>query len=157
MKHTFTSIGTIQTEHLEKEGTPIQSAFAKNEKGVAVLDEEFMPGLKDLQDFSHIILIYVFDRHDDYQLEVKPYLDDTLHGVFATRAPKRPNQIGLSVVQLLNINENRVEFLGADMLNDSPLLDIKPYVPDFDNPGEVLVGWYKNNMDKKNKKADNRF
>ncbi len=150
-------IGSIRTDNLLKEGTPIQASFAKDKQGIVELKEEFIPGLKDLEGFSHIILLYYFDRHDDYKLEVKPYLDDEFHGVFATRAPKRPNQIGLSVVQILEINENKIEFMGADMLDNTPLLDIKPYVPEFDNPGKVNTGWYKPNIDKRNKLADDRF
>ena len=103
---------------------------------------EFAEGLQDLEDFSHIILLYVFHQSDSYTLRVKPFLDDQLHGLFATRYPCRPNPIGLSIVQLVRRRDNILDIEGVDMLDGTPLLDIKPYVSDFDVRNDVKTGWY---------------
>jgi len=99
-------------------------------------------GLQDLEEFSHIFLIYVFHCSSGYSLQVQPFLDDRMHGLFATRHPCRPNPIGLSVVRLLARHENILEIEGVDVLDSTPLLDIKPYVPDFDVRVDVQAGWY---------------
>jgi tRNA-Thr(GGU) m(6)t(6)A37 methyltransferase TsaA len=103
---------------------------------------EFASGLQDLEEFSHIILLYAFHCSSGYSLQVKPFLDDQLRGLFATRHPCRPNPIGLSVVRLLAYRENILDIEGVDMLDGTPLLDIKPYVPDFDVRTDVRTGWY---------------
>ncbi len=106
---------------------------------------EYLEGLEDIEEFSHLILVYVFHRAlAQVALKVKPFLDDRRHGVFATRYPNRPNSLGLSVVRLVNRKENELEILGADMLDGTPLLDIKPYVPDFDIHSVSKIGWYAN-------------
>ena len=103
---------------------------------------EFAEGLQDLEGFSHIILLYVFHQSDGYALRVKPFLDDQLRGLFSTRYPNRPNPIGLSIVRLLARRENILDIEGVDMLDGTPLLDIKPYVPEFDIYSDVRTGWY---------------
>ena len=103
---------------------------------------QYVAGLRDLAEFSHIHLIYLIDCPQGYDLKVKPFLDDQEHGVFATRYPCRPNAIGLSVVRLLKVADNRLDIEGVDMLDDTPLLDIKPYIPDFDIRENAQIGWY---------------
>ena len=111
--------------------------------GQVVVYPEFVDGLKDIEYLSHIHLLYVFHESSGYSLHIKPFLDDRDHGIFATRYPYRPNPIGLSTVRLLSRQENVLTIEGVDVLNDTPLLDIKPYVPDFDLRTEnVRVGWY---------------
>jgi len=134
-------IGIIHSPFQEKEGMPIQPGSAQGQKGKIVLDREFVPGLQDLEGFSHLILVYYFHQAKNPQLLVKPFLDDDKHGLFATRAPSRPNPIGISVVKLLSIQDNILEVENLDILDGTPLLDIKPYVPDFDRPGQVRIGW----------------
>jgi tRNA-Thr(GGU) m(6)t(6)A37 methyltransferase TsaA len=149
----------IHTPHSSIENMPIQPSGATGIKGFIELDEAYVPALKDLDGFSHLLLLYVFHQVKESQLLVKPFLDGETHGLFATRAPKRPNPIGLSVVRLLSVNGNRLELENVDMLDSSPLLDIKPYVPDFDGEiRQLRLGWL---QDKTNaaiaKKSDNRF
>jgi tRNA-Thr(GGU) m(6)t(6)A37 methyltransferase TsaA len=104
---------------------------------------QFADGLDGVEGFSHIILLYIFDRSDGFSLRVQPFLDDRTHGVFATRYPYRPNPLGISVVRLLKRDGNRLEIEGVDVLDKTPLLDIKPYVPNFDvGQGEIRAGWY---------------
>jgi tRNA-Thr(GGU) m(6)t(6)A37 methyltransferase TsaA len=103
---------------------------------------EFSAGLQDIDGFSHLHLLYAFHYSDGYALRVKPFLDDQPRGLFATRHPRRPNPLGLSVVQLLQRNGNLLEVEGVDMFDGTPLLDIKPYVPDFDIRTDVRTGWY---------------
>jgi tRNA-Thr(GGU) m(6)t(6)A37 methyltransferase TsaA len=103
---------------------------------------EFAAGLQDLDGFSHLILLYVFHQSNGYTLQVKPFLDDQVRGLFATRYPRRPNPIGLSIVRLLARQENILDIEGVDMLDGTPLLDIKPYIPDFDVRTESRSGWY---------------
>ena len=103
---------------------------------------QYSEGLSDLEDFSHIYLIYHFHKANEYKLKVKPFLDDEERGIFATRAPLRPNPIGISIVRLISIDiqENKIELQGVDMLDQTPVLDIKPYIPRFDN-FEARTGW----------------
>lgn len=154
----FTAIGTINTPHKIKEGMPIQSISAKGIKGRIELKEEYLDGLLDLDGFSHIILIYHFHKSVGYKLQVKPFLDDKLHGVFSTRAPKRPNAIGMSVVKLISVKGNSLEIENVDMIDGTPLLDIKPYVPEFDIHKIEKGGWIEKKTGKLNDmKSDNRF
>lgn len=127
------------------------------------MDKAFESGLKDLDGFSHIILLYAFHRSKGYDLMVTPFLDNQERGLFSTRAPRRPNPIGMSVVKLLKIEENTIFVQGIDVLNKTPLLDIKPYVPQFDlNTGEkkdqIRTGWVEKAGQKvETKRADERF
>lgn len=136
-------IGVIRSHFQEQNGTPVQPNFATNESGVIEIFPEFVSGLADLDGFSHIIIIFYLHRQRDVALRVTPYLDDHEHGIFATRSPKRPNHLGLSVVRLDRIVENRVFITGVDMLDGSPVLDIKPFVPAFDAPKATRIGWLK--------------
>lgn len=137
---------------------PIQPAGANGIKGTIELKKEFTDGLLDLEGFSHIILIYHFHESDGFALQVKPFLDDKIHGIFATRAPKRPNPIGFSVVKLIKIEGHLLTIENADMLDKTPLLDIKPFIPAFDATRSATSGWM-NHPEKnlKNFKSDNRF
>jgi len=158
MSIKFEPIGIINTPHKTKEGMPIQSISAKGIKGRIELKEEFLDGLLDLDGFSHIYLIYHFHKSVGYKLQVMPFLDDKLHGVFSTRAPKRPNAIGMSVVKLTSIKGNILEIENVDMLDGTPLLDIKPYIPQFDNHEIEKGGWVEDKIGKLDeKKSDDRF
>lgn len=158
MSVSLEPIGTIYTPFEKKEGMPIQPKGAEGIKGRIVLYEEFAPGLADLDGFSHIILIYQFNKSEGFKLKVVPFLDNTPRGVFATRAPRRPNPIGLSVVRLTGINNNILDIENVDMLNETPLLDIKPYIPEFDFIELVRTGWAEKNITKlDNTRSDKRF
>jgi tRNA-Thr(GGU) m(6)t(6)A37 methyltransferase TsaA len=141
MEFMMKPIGVIHSPFTEKKDTPIQSTRSSAPGFIEVIPE-FAEGLQDLEGFSHIILLYIFHQSDSYTLRVKPFLDDQLHGVFATRYPCRPNRIGMSIVRLLGHHENRLDIEGVDVLDNTPLLDIKPYVPEFDVRDNVKVGWY---------------
>lgn len=134
-------IGVIHSPFIEKAVTPIQPTRSQAVGQVEVFPE-FVEGLDGLEGFSHIILLYVFHQSTGYSLRVQPFLDDQSHGLFATRHPCRPNPIGLSVVRLLDVRVHVLEILGVDVLDGTPLLDIKPYVSDFDVRTEVKTGWY---------------
>ena len=134
-------IGVIHSPFTEKKQTPIQPTRSQAIGQVEVYSE-FAGGLLDLEGLSHIILLYVFHQSHGFTLRVKPFLDDQEHGLFATRYPARPNPIGLSIVRLLARQENILEIEGVDVLDGTPLLDIKPYVPDFDICSDVKTGWY---------------
>jgi tRNA (adenine37-N6)-methyltransferase len=141
MEFLMKPIGVIYTPFTDKATTPIQ-ATRSQAVGQLEIFPEFANGLQDLEGFSHIFLLYVFHCSSGYALRVKPFLDDTLRGLFATRHPCRPNPIGLSVVRLRQRRENMLEIEGVDMLDGTPLLDIKPYVPEFDVRNETHTGWY---------------
>ena len=144
MEMTFKSIGVIHTPFQEKEKTPIQSARSEV-LGTVEVYETYLDGLDGVEGFSHLILLYAFDRSPvQAPLMVKPFLDDQLHGIFATRYPNRPNALGLSVVRLVECKHNVLTILGVDMLDNTPLLDIKPYVPEFDIHPVLKTGWYAN-------------
>jgi len=158
MTITFDPIGIIHTPFKTKAGMPIQPAGAKGIKGRIELKPEFVPGLLDLDGFSHIILVYHFHRSVGFELQTKPFLDDKKHGIFAVRAPQRPNPIGISVVKLLSISDNILEIENVDMLDGTPLLDIKPYIPDFDIHDVEKSGWIRNKSRKlRQTRSDNRF
>jgi len=123
---------------------PIQAKGGKGIKGVIKIKPSFAEGLKDIKGFSHIILIYRFHRSKDYSLMVRPFLDDKLHGVFATRAPKRPNAIGISVVRLRKVEGRTLHIEDVDIVNGTPLLDIKPYIPEIDAVRTKRIGWLSN-------------
>ena len=158
MSITFEPIGIIRTPFKTKAGMPIQSGGAKGEKGQVILKEEFTKGLTDLNGFSHIILIYHFHQSKGYDTLITPFLDNKKRGVFATRAPKRPNPIGVSVVRLNTIDNNILHIENVDMLDETPLLDIKPYIPDFDVHGVDRLGWIKDKKVKLDEtRSDKRF
>lgn len=151
-------IGIIHTPFAEREGMPIQPSGAVGVTGTIEVFDHFQAGLKDLDGFSHIFLLYLFHQSDGFKLHVIPFMDTTPRGVFATRAPKRPNPIGLSIVELDRIEDNVLHVRNIDILDGTPLLDIKPYVPKFDRPEAVRSGWLANSRDPvAQKKADGRF
>ena len=141
MEFIMQPIGVIHSPFTDKAQTPIQSTRSQAIGRVEVFPE-FADGMQDLEGFSHIILLYAFHCSSGYSLQVKPFLDDQMRGLFATRHPCRPNPIGLSVVRLLARRENILDIADVDMLDGTPLLDIKPYVPDFDVRTDVKTGWY---------------
>ena len=141
MKIEFEPIGIVHSPFKEPHGMPIQPAGAEGIRGTVEVFEEFKPGLKDLDGFSHIILIYFLHLSRGFSLEVVPFMDTELRGVFATRAPKRPNPIGLSIVRLISIDDGILKIENVDIVDGTPLLDIKPYVPEFDSQVEVRTGW----------------
>jgi len=151
-------IGVIRTPFAEKEGMPIQPAGAAGIQGTVEVYEPFRAGLKDLDGFSHVTLLYVFHRSSEYALEVVPFMDTVPRGLFSTRAPKRPNPIGLSTVRLVRVEEGILRVENVDMLDGTPLLDIKPYVPEFDRQGEIRTGWLEQARKTVGKrKSDQRF
>jgi tRNA-Thr(GGU) m(6)t(6)A37 methyltransferase TsaA len=155
---TFKPIGVIRTSFHSLEEMPIQPSSDTSGPGTVEVFPEFAEGLRDLEGFSHIYLIYHFHKVRRSQLTVTPFLDSKPHGVLATRAPSRPNPIGLSLVRLVRIENNLVYIEGADVLDETPLLDIKPYVPEFENIGEVRTGWLEAVKDKiPGQKSDDRF
>jgi len=134
-------IGVIHSPHINIEGMPVQPTGAIDFEGTVVVDEKYTEGLKDLEGFSHIILIYQFHKVQGYVLQLIPFMDTKPHGVFATRAPKRPNKIGFSIVPLKKIEKNILYFEQADMLDGTPVIDIKPFYPKYDNKTDVKIGW----------------
>ena len=154
----FEPIGVIHTPFTELEGMPIQPAGAAGVRGTVEVFAPYRAGLKDLDGFSHIILLYHFHHSQGFELHVVPFMDSDPRGLFATRAPKRPNPIGLSIVQLSEISNGLLHIQNVDILDGTPLLDIKPYVPEFDGQLEVRTGW----LEKARKtisgwKSDDRF
>lgn len=137
---TLTPIGRIRTPFTSREGIPIQAARSEAE-GRVEIEPQYAEGLADIEGFSHLILLYLFDQSPGPRLTVRPFLDDTPHGVFATRHPDRPNPIGLSVVQLIAREGNILRVSNVDMIDGSPLLDVKPYVPQFDHHAATRTGW----------------
>jgi tRNA-Thr(GGU) m(6)t(6)A37 methyltransferase TsaA len=138
---TLTPIGRIHSPHQRAEETPIQPAYARGIHGKAEVWAEYADGLRDLEGFSHVCLLYWFHQAGPPRLLVTPYLDDCPRGVFATRAPCRPNPIGSSVVRLVRREGNMLHLEDVDILDGTPLLDIKPYVPRFSHVEEVRCGW----------------
>lgn len=143
MEFTMRPIGVIKSPFADPAQTPIQPSRSQA-RGQVLVFPEYAEGLDDLEKFSHIFLLYVFHRSTGYDLKVKPFLDDKPHGLFATRFPRRPNPLGISVVNLLSRHDNILEIEGVDVLDDTPLLDIKPYVHDFDARSGTRSGWYDN-------------
>ncbi|OQX72110.1 MAG: tRNA (N6-threonylcarbamoyladenosine(37)-N6)-methyltransferase TrmO [Bacteroidetes bacterium 4484_249] len=157
-KIIFKPIGVIQSPFSEPKGTPIQPSAAENIEGSVKVFPEFAGGLKDIEGFSHIILIYYFHLSKKSSLLVTPFMDLHQHGVFATRAPARPNPIGFSVVKLEKVEENTLLVKDIDIIDGTPLLDIKPCVPEFDFSKVAKTGWLESNVQNlTNKKDDGRF
>ena len=155
---TYVPIGVIHSPFPDATGTPLQPAGAAGTPGTVKVDPEYCSGLKDVEEFSHIILIYHFHLAEGYTLHVEPFMDDTPHGVFATRAPKRPNSIGISVVRLVKVEGCTLYIEDVDVVDGTPLLDIKPYVPDFDVRETDGIGWLSTRVQKVYvAKADERF
>ncbi len=154
----FTPIGTVRSPFKEPKGTPAQPPAAQEATAIVELLPEYQAGLQDLEGFSHLILIYHFHLAKKFSLKVKPFLDDQERGVFATRAPARPNPIGISIVRLERIEGSRLYLREVDLVDGTPLLDIKPYVPKFDCRPEAKSGWLEPNLDKLQRvRDDGRF
>lgn len=147
MKIELTPIGIIHSPYKTKEEVPIQ-AYLSNEEGEVEVFKEYEDGLMDIDGFSHIMIIYIFHKSKDRYLHVKPYLDTRLRGVFATRHPDRPNPIGISLVRFLERKGNILRIKGMDVVDGTPLLDIKPYIPRFDERENVKYGWLEDKLKK---------
>lgn len=159
MKIQYQPIGVIHTPFSTLEGMPIQPSGADKVNAIVEVWQEYEEGLKDLKGFSHLILIYHFHQSRGFDSHVIPFLDTKPRGVFATRAPKRPNPIGLSTVRLHKVEGTRLHVRGIDVLDGTPLLDIKPWVPEFDQPPDtVQTGWLEEKALKAaREKSDSRF
>ncbi len=145
----FNPIGTIYTPFETPQEAPIQPSRSKGAIGRIELLPEYENGLDDLDGFSHIILLYYFHLSSGYDLKVNPFLDNTLRGVFATRAPRRPNGIGLSTVRLIRVEGLALHIQDIDVVDGTPLLDIKPYVPEFQSTPEIRLGWLTDKLKRK--------
>lgn len=137
----FHAIGVVRSPHTDPSKTPVQPVFAQQAKGTVILDPDYSEGLVDLEGFSHIFLFYVFHRTMETKLTVRPFLEETTHGIFATRAPCRPNKLGFSVVKLISVEGNILNVEDVDVLDGTPVIDIKPYIARFDNREDVRSGW----------------
>jgi tRNA-Thr(GGU) m(6)t(6)A37 methyltransferase TsaA len=154
----YRPIGVIHSPFKEPRGTPIQPPGAGGVAGSVEVFSEYAEGLKDLDGFSHIILVYHFHLAKPPSLLVKPFMDDEPHGIFAIRAPSRPNPVGISVVRLVKIEANVLHVEDVDIVDGTPLLDIKPYVPEFDPPDVERRGWLEKNVRKlPSSRDDGRF
>ena len=156
MPITINPIVVIHSSLTDAKGSPIQTVFAQNSEGIVEVYEPYKQALKDLEGFERIWLLYWFHKASNTRLKVKPYMDNIERGLFATRAPCRPNPIGLSAVRLLRIENNRIYIAEVDILDGSPLLDIKPYVARFDCYDVKRSGWTDRVPDKR-WVADGRF
>ncbi len=155
---TYNPIGTLYTPFNAIEEMPIQPGGALGVRGRLILLPKYTEGLLDLEGFSHLYLIYHFHKVSSAQMIVTPFLDSRPHGVFATRAPKRPNPLGLSVVKLVEIHNNELIVENVDILNETPVLDIKPYIPAFDQQKNVQTGWLSSKGDDHiEMRSDDRF
>ena len=156
----YEPIGIVHSPFKEPRGTPIQPPAAAGVEGTVELEPAYVDGLKDLDGFSHIILLYHFHQSKPASLRVRPFMDDEAHGVFAMRGPSRPNPIGLSVVRLERVEGNLLRVKDVDIVDGTPLLDIKPYVPQFDarDHVDVRIGWLGENVQKLSRlRDDGRF
>lgn len=158
MSLTITPIGVIRTPFKALSGMPIQPSGALDVQGTIVLDKAYEQGLEDIQGFSHIILLYHFHKSKDFELVVTPFLDTKKRGLFSTRAPRRPNPIGLSIVRVVKREGNVLTIKDIDVLDETPLIDIKPYVPQFDKKSNTRAGWLEKAQQKaETMSSDNRF
>jgi tRNA (adenine37-N6)-methyltransferase len=154
----YQAVGVVRSPFTALEGMPLQSVAAPEVRGQIEIDPQFAPGLKDLDGFSHLHLVAHLHRGAPGGLEVVPFLDDTVRGIFATRSPRHPNPIGLSVVRLLAVAGPVLEIAGLDLLDGTPILDIKPYVPEFDSIAAERTGWLEQAAARVHRvRADGRF
>ena len=154
VKFNYRPIGIIHSPFKDPEGTPIQPVGGAGVKAEVEIFPEYVEGLQDLEGFSHLILLYHCHLSKSYRLKVKPFLDDVERGLFATRAPARPNPIGISVVRLIQIEQATLSVQDIDIIDKTPLLDIKPFVPDFDLRKTAKTGWLENKAANAKKMAD---
>jgi len=158
MEITFQPIGIIHSPYTKLQDMPIQPSAARGVEGSIEVNKQYLPALSDLEGFSHIYLLYHFHLSKSFQQKVIPFLDHQLRGLFATRAPKRPNPIGLSVVKLNRIVENLIHIENVDIINGTPLLDIKPYVQEMEAVKDLRIGWLEKHSSKfKSQLSDERF
>lgn len=158
MSIIYEPIGIIRTPFKKPLGTPIQPAAGQGIEGTVEVYPEYEAGLMDIEGFSHIILVYHFHLIKTHKLKAKPFMDDREHGIFAIRGPARPNPIGLSVVRLVKVENNLLHIEDLDIVDGTPLLDIKPYVPRFDERTSIRQGWLEDNIDQLEKtRDDGRF
>jgi len=151
-------IGTIYSPFNSLENMPIQPKGAKEIEGYIIVDEKYEAGLKDLDGFSHIYLIFYLHQMKQAELLVTPFMDTIKRGVFSTRSPRHPNKLGLSVVELVSVIKNKITIKGVDILNKTPLIDIKPYIHNFDSVDKSKSGWMqKTEKEVIQKRSDNRF
>ncbi len=154
----YKPIGIIHTPFTDVSGMPIQTAGARDVPGIIEIFTEYAAGLRDIEGFSHIILLYHFHNCQGSRLEVVPFLDTKCHGIFSTRAPCRPNSIGFSIVRIVKKEDVALHIMDVDVLDGTPLLDIKPYVPLFDHVEADRIGWFAESGERaKEMKADDRF
>ncbi len=154
----YKPIGVLHSPHKNIADMPIQPSGATGITGTIILDEQYVEGLKDLAGFSHIYVLYHFHQAKAAQLTVTPFMDKESHGIFATRAPRRPNAIGLSVLKLTDIVGRQLLIENVDILDGTPILDIKPYIPDFDHVSCEKIGWLnQSESDVKTHRSDDRF
>jgi len=152
----YRSIGLVHSPFIDQKGTPIQPSRAKGARGTVEVFPEYADALTDLDGFSHIYVLCHLHRSEGFELKVVPYLDTVLRGLFATRAPRRPNPIGLSIVDLIRIEANILTVENIDLLDGTPVLDIKPFVDQFDTRREVRTGWLERARSQR-ERADDRF
>jgi len=155
---TLRPIGIIRTPFGDSTGTPIQAVGGAGIEGTIELDPELAEGLADLDGFSHLILLYHLHQASGARLTVTPFLDDRPHGIFATRSPARPNPLGLSTVPLLGVEGTTLRIADLDIVDGTPLLDIKPYVPAIDDRADARIGWFEGKVERaRTIIADGRF
>ena len=150
----YKPIGVVHSPFKMPQDVPIQSAAAKGVVGSVEVFQEYVEGLKDVEGFSYLILVYHFHLAQKYSLLVTPFLDKRLHGVFSTRAPSRPNPVGVSIVHLTKIEKNLLHIQDVDIIDGTPLLDIKPFVPEFDQRKAERIGWLDNKVNKMHSSRD---
>jgi len=156
--HDINPIGIIHSPHQSVDGMPIQPGGASEVAGHVIVDEEYVDGLKDLDGFSHIYLLYCFHKVARTEMHVTPFMDKQERGVFATRSPLRPNHIGISIVRLISVEENQIFVKGIDILDKTPLLDIKPYIEQFDAVQNSVSGWLQASDEEiRKRRSDERF
>ncbi len=154
----FESIGVIRTPYTSLENMPIQPAGAKDVEGLIELNHIYADGLDDVDGFSRVILLYAFHQSQGWRLKTTPFLDNVPRGLFATRAPKRPYSLGLSIVRVTSRDANTLNILDVDMLDGTPLLDIKPYIPALDAHADGRIGWMEGRAHNAiTIRSDNRF
>lgn len=158
MKITFEPIGMVHSPFTHLEDMPIQPTSGLSAEGTLELYPQFCEALQDLDGFSHIYALYYFHKAIGWEPKVIPFLDDQERGLFATRAPRRPNPIGLSLLEVISIDDCQIKVRNLDILDGTPLLDIKPYIPQFEGVEEVHIGWLANSIEQvKTKPSDQRF
>jgi tRNA-Thr(GGU) m(6)t(6)A37 methyltransferase TsaA len=150
----YKPIGVVYSPFKAPQDVPIQSVAAEGVTGIVEVAREYVEGLRDVDGFSHLILVYHCHLAQDYSLLVRPFLDERLHGVFSTRAPSRPNPVGVSVVRLTRMEKNMLHIQDVDIIDGTPLLDIKPFVPEFDQRKAERIGWLTKKVDKMHSSRD---